>query len=150
MTRILIAEQSKEVITFLKKQFKGSQYKVDVVENSYDAWKAIGGEQYDVLLVNIIMPGLDGFVMAQKALQLNPGMQILFITGFAAVAMDTYNTPAYAPQPMTSRPFHLREVGQRVKFYMGEIDLPFEAIYAQQGDQASDNVVYAEFGQNKG
>ena len=75
-------------------------------------------------------------------------MQIIFITGFAAVAMDTYNTPSYAPRPMTSRPFHLRDISARIKFYMGEADLPFEHIYGQQdGQQASDNVVYATFGE---
>lgn len=148
MTKILIAEHNKEVSKFLKKQLKGAYNMVDLAETSYDAWKAIGTGEYDVLMIDIIMPGIDGFVLAQKALQLNPGMQVIFITGFAAVAMDTYNTPSYAPRPMTSRPFHLRDISARIKFYMGEADLPFENIYGQQqGQAASDNVVYAQFGE---
>ena len=148
MTRILIAEHNKEVSSFLRKQLKGAMNTIDLADTSYDAWKAIGSGDYDVLMVDIVMPGIDGFVLAQKALQLNPGMQIIFITGFAAVAMDTYNTPNHAPRPMTSRPFHLRDIAARIKFYMGEADLPFETIYNQQkAESTQSNIIYAEFGE---
>ncbi len=149
MSRILIAEHNQEVSKFIKKQFRGSHYQLDMKTQSIDAWRAIGNEDYDVLMIDIMMPGIDGFVLAQKALKLNPGMTIIFITGFAAVAMDTYNTPTYAPRPMTSKPFHLRDIMGRIRFYMGEADLPFDSIYAHQHRDAvaQDNVIYAQFGQ---
>jgi len=149
MTKILIAEQNTAVSSFLKKQLKGAYNDTTVVNSSNEAWKAIGQMDYecDVLMIDIMMPGIDGFVLAQKALQFNPGLQVIFITGFAAVAMDSYNTPTHAPRPMTSRPFHLRDIADRIRFYMGEADLPFDAIYAQQQNTAQDNVVYATFGQ---
>lgn len=149
MTRILIAEHNKSVSSFLKKQLKGAYNTIDVIEDSYDVWKTVNSGEYDVLMVNIVMPGLDGFVLAQKALSVNPALQVMFITGFSAVAMDTYNTPHYAPSPMTSRPFHLREAAQHVQFYMGEADLPFEYGYTDHHSmQAQDNVIYAQFGAN--
>lgn len=151
MSRILIAEHNEEVSKFLKKQMRGSHYAIDLKTQSIDAWRAIGNEDYDVLMIDIMMPGIDGFVLAQKALKINPGMQIIFITGFAAVAMDTYNTPTYAPRPMTSKPFHLRDILTRIRFYLGEADLPFDSIYAQQHRDAvaQDNVIYARFDQSQ-
>lgn len=148
MSRILIAEHNSEVSSFLKKQLRTSQHKIDVKTKSTDAWKAISTADYDVLMIDVVMPGIDGFTMAQKALQENPGLQIIFITGFAAVAMDTYNTPTYAPRPMTSKPFHLRDISQRVRFYLGESDLPYDNFYTGQNDAVSqDNVIYARFGE---
>lgn len=147
MTRILIAEHNTEVSQFLKKELKGAYNIVHIVDNSRDAWRMIGQDDYDVLMINIIMPGIDGFVLAQKALQMNPGIQIIFITGFAAVAMDTYNTPSYAPRPVTSRPFHLRDIAPRVRFFMGEADLPFDQVHSYQVPAHDDNVIYARFGE---
>tara|TARA_B100000686_G_scaffold329681_1_gene391112 strand:+ start:2057 stop:2503 length:447 start_codon:yes stop_codon:yes gene_type:complete len=147
MSRILIAAQNESVSKFIKKQMKPGQYHIDTKTNSTDAWKSMNATEYDVMMIDIVMPGIDGFTMAQKALKANPGMQVIFITGFAAVAMDTYNTPTYAPRPMTSKPFHLKEITKRVGFYLGENDMPFENIYAKQDAVAQDNVIYARFGE---
>ena len=147
MSRILIAAHSNAVSKFIQKQLRTGHHQIDVKSNSADAWKAMNNAEYDVMMIDIVMPGVDGFTMAQKALKTNPGLQIIFITGFAAVAMDTYNTPTYAPRPMTSKPFHLKDITKRVSFYLGEADLPFENIYAKQDALAQDNVIYARFGE---
>ena len=146
MSQILIAETNAAVSQFLKKELNSAQTRVDIVTSGQDAWEAIHATEYDVVMVNIMMPGLDSFVLAQRILRQNPGAQVIFITGFAAVAMDTYNTPTYAPQPMTSQPFHLKEMARRVKFYMGEGDLPMESFYGHMNAVEQDNVIYARFG----
>ena len=43
---------------------------------------------YDLLLTDIVMPGLDGIELARRAAEAAPGMKIMFITGFAAVALS--------------------------------------------------------------
>jgi len=91
------------------------------------------------------MPGIDGFVLAQKALQENPGMQVIFLTGFAGVAMDTHATPAFAPAPVTSRPFHLRDIAGRIRYMMGQGALPAKA-YADTRAEAG-NIIYPDFAQ---
>jgi len=142
----MIAEHNKSAASYLYKSLKQEGNTVTIADNSIDAWAtASGPEEYDIMMIDVVMPGLDGFVLAQKALQANPGLQIIFITGFAAVAMDTYNTPSYAPSPMTSRPFHLKDMPARVHYMMGEADIPYENAPANN----SNNVVYAEFGQTK-
>ncbi len=144
MARILVAEHNKSTLTYLYSVLKAAGNSVDAVDNSLDAWRAANKACYDILIVDIVMPGMDGFVLAQKALQDNPGIQVIFITGFAAVAMDTYNTPAYAPQPMTSKPFHMKEIVGRVRYLMGEAELPVNMPTTQAAEE--NNVIYAEFG----
>jgi len=147
MSKILIAEHNAATKQYLTKNLKNSGNTVHVAQTGTDTWKAISSDEYDVIMIDIVMPGLDGFVLAQKALQNNPCTQIIFITGFAAVAMDTYNTPAYAPRPLTSKPFHLTEMAARVRFLMGEGELP--ATYSSAVLASDNNVVYAEFGAQK-
>ena len=56
--------------------------------------------------------------------------------------MDTYATPAYAPAPITTRPFHLKDIVSRVRYLMGQGGLPS---YQPQQSGSPDNVVYADF-----
>jgi two-component system, cell cycle response regulator CpdR len=142
MARILIAEHNASTSSYLFNTLKKAGNSVEVVDNCLDAWRVSSRETFDVLLVNVVMPGIDGFVLAQKALQDNPGLQVIFITGFAGVAMDTHATPAYAPAPVTTRPFHLKEVVTRVRYLMGQGSLPFKAQAPAEG-----SIIYADFAQ---
>lgn len=148
MARILIAEDNEDTAKRLKAQLKRSGYAAETVSNSLDAWRATTHNEYDILMIDILLPGVDGFILAQKALQDNPALQVIFISGFSAVAMDTFNTPLHAPQPYTSAPFHLNEIVGRIRFLLGEAELPAAAaMLAQQGtanDEAA-NVIYADF-----
>ncbi len=141
MAKILIAEHNSTTAAYLAASLKKAGNTVESVDNCLDAWRVSSRDTYDVLLVNVVMPGIDGFVLAQKALQDNPGLQVIFITGFAGVAMDTHATPAYAPAPVTTRPFHLKEIATRVRYLMGQGSLPLKAPMAS----ADSNIIYADF-----
>ena len=141
MARILIAEHNTTTSAYLHTSLKKAGNSVESVDNCLDAWRVSSRDTFDVLLVNVVMPGIDGFVLAQKALQDNPSLQVIFITGFAGVAMDTHATPAYAPAPVTTRPFHLKEIVSRVRYLMGQGGLPLKAPH-----QTTDaNIIYADF-----
>lgn len=141
MARILIAEHNETTASYLSAALKKAGNSVQTVDNCLDAWRASSKESFDVLMVDVVMPGIDGFVLAQKVLQDNPTLQVIFITGFSGVAMDTQATPAYAPAPITMRPFHLKEIVSRIRYLMGLGSLP-----TQSATAASDSsVVYADF-----
>lgn len=141
MARILIAEHNESTAEYLVSTLKKAGNSVAMVDNCLDAWRAFSKESFDVLLVDIVMPGIDGFMLAQKALQDNPGLEVIFITGFAGVSMDTHATPVYAPAPVIStRPFHLKEIVARVRYLMGQGGLP------QQNMTSDGTVVYPDFG----
>ena len=140
MARVLIAEHNQTVANYLAAQLKKAGNMVEVVDNYLDAWRAASRNSFDILMVDVVMPGIDGFVLAQKILQDNPELQVIFITGFAGVAMDTQATPIYAPAPITMRPFHLREAASRIRYLMGMGGLPVTEMGASEG-----NVVYADF-----
>lgn len=140
MARVLIAEHNQTVANYLTAQLKKAGNSVTVVDNYLDAWRSASQNSYDILMVDVVMPGIDGFVLAQKILQDNPELQVIFITGFSGVAMDTAATPAYAPAPITMRPFHLREASSRIRYLMGIGGLPNTELSNNDG-----NVVYANF-----
>jgi two-component system cell cycle response regulator CpdR len=60
------------------------------------------------------MPVMDGIELARRAAQIDPDMKIMFITGFAAVALNPANR---APEEakVLSKPFHLKDLVQEVE-----------------------------------
>lgn len=143
MARILIAEHNRTTAIFLGKTLRRQGHHVETVDNGLDTWRLCTHETYDILLVDITMPGIDGFVLAQKALQENPLLQVVFVTGFAAVAMDTFSTPAYAPAPVTTRPFHLKEIGMHLRCLLGQGYLPLRGNKTRR--TGGNSVIYADF-----
>ena len=143
MARVLVAEHNQSTSAYLMNALKKSGNSVEMVDNCLDAWRVSSKENFDILLVDVVMPGIDGFVLAQKALQENPALQIIFITGFAGVAMDTHATPTYAPAPITTRPFHLKEISNRIRYLMGQGSLPIKGSYTEGAED--NNVIYADF-----
>ena len=68
---------------------------------------------WDLLLTDIVMPGMDGIEVARQAAARDPSLRIMFITGFAAVAL---NSDSEAPKnaKVLSKPVHLRELVSEV------------------------------------
>src|SRR5438045_9266526 len=66
-----------------------------------------------MLLTDILMPEMDGIELARRASELDPDIKIMFITGFAAVAL---NSDSEAPKnaKVLSKPVHLRELVSEV------------------------------------
>jgi two-component system cell cycle response regulator CpdR len=69
-------------------------------------------ERFDLLLTDIVMPEMDGIELAQKASAIDPAIRVMFITGFAAVALQGGRTAPVAQ--LLSKPFHLKDLVMEV------------------------------------
>ena len=70
--------------------------------------------RFELLLTDIVMPEMDGIELARRATELDPEIKVMFITGFAAVALNPDNN---APRDarILSKPFHLRDLVNEVE-----------------------------------
>jgi two-component system, cell cycle response regulator CpdR len=66
-------------------------------------------QNFDLLLADVVMPGLDGIELARKVGEHQPGIRVMFITGFAAVAMREAGLSLNRPRVL-AKPFHLRHL----------------------------------------
>ena len=83
-------------------------------EDGVEAIAALELREYGLLLADIVMPGIDGIELAQRATAHLPDIKVLFITGFAAVALNAQKIGANRNAKILSKPFHLRELVQEV------------------------------------
>jgi two-component system, cell cycle response regulator CpdR len=112
MARILLAEDDDSMRSFLAAALARAGHHVDAYPDGEEALDALKGRIYDLLLTDIVMPGLDGIELARKAAEIDQAMKIVFITGFAAVAMSA-KADAPAGATVLSKPFHLRGLAPR-------------------------------------
>jgi two-component system cell cycle response regulator CpdR len=115
MPRILLAEDDDSLRGFLSRALERAGYDVTACADGEEA-AAVLGESWDLLLTDIVMPGMDGIEVARLAAQRHPGLRIMFITGFAAVALSSDRAPAGAK--VLSKPIHLREIVAEVERMM--------------------------------
>jgi two-component system cell cycle response regulator CpdR len=114
MTRILLAEDDDSLRGFLSRALEKAGYEVRSCPDGEAAIEALDDGPYDLLLTDIVMPGVDGIEVAREAAQRQPAVRIMFITGFAAVALSA---GARAPQgsKVLQKPVHLREIVSEVE-----------------------------------
>ena len=111
--RILLAEDDEDMRRFLAKALENAGYEVTSFDNGQSAYERLREEPFNLLLTDIVMPQMDGIELARKAAELDPDLKIMFITGFAAVALNAdIETPKDAK--ILSKPFHLRDLVSEV------------------------------------
>ena len=94
---------------FLVKALENAGYDVASFDNGLSAYNRLREEPFELLLTDIVMPEMDDIELARKATELDPDIKVMFITGFAAVAL---NPDSQAPRDakVLSKPFHLRDL----------------------------------------
>jgi two-component system, cell cycle response regulator CpdR len=109
MARILLAEDDDNMRVFLARALERAGHQVSAVGDGNDALALATGGDFELLLADVVMPGLDGIELARRASVILPELRVMFITGFAAVAL---NQPGFARrQPkVLAKPFHLRQL----------------------------------------
>ncbi len=113
MVRILLAEDDDSMRAYLARALEKSGYEVVAVATGTQAVPHIESDRFDLLLTDIVMPEMDGIELAQHTANVAPQTRIMFITGFAAVAL---NSDSDAPKnaKVLSKPVHLRELVSEV------------------------------------
>lgn len=120
MAKILLAEDDSSMRAFIKKALERAGH---TVHDEPDGMKALdciklqrqglSAHSFDMLLTDIVMPGIDGIELAQKASKMCPDMKVMFITGFAAVAMNA-KQQENKDTKVLSKPFHLKDLVSQV------------------------------------
>jgi two-component system cell cycle response regulator CpdR len=116
MPRILLAEDDDSLRGFLSRALERAGYEVTACADGDEAATFLD-EEWDLLLTDIVMPGMDGIEVARQAAARQPGLRIMFITGFAAVALAA-NESAPPGAKVLSKPIHLREIVSEVERMM--------------------------------
>ena len=113
MCNMLWTKNANDRRRFLVKALQNAGYSVVSFDNGRSAYDRLREEPFELLLTDIVMPEMDGIELARKATELDPDIKVMFITGFAAVALNADNQ-APKDAKILSKPFHLRDLVNEV------------------------------------
>ena len=115
MARILLAEDDEAMRNFLEMALRRAGHEVVAATDGLEALAALDSdESFDLLLTDIVMPGMDGIELSRTATKRHPKLKVMFITGFAGVALGKRN-PAHEKARVLSKPFHLKDLVDQVE-----------------------------------
>ena len=82
---ILVVDDEQVVRDSLSKWFKEDGYLVNSAENAAEALRQLQNQKWDIVLLDIKMPGMDGMELQQRIKEIDPASTIIFITAHATV-----------------------------------------------------------------
>ncbi len=112
MIRILLAEDDDAMRGYLERALQRNGYSVATASTGREALDLVESGSFDLLLTDIVMPEMDGIELAQRAQALDPAPKVMFITGFAAIALQANG--AVPDARLLSKPFHLKDLVREV------------------------------------
>ena len=113
--RILVVDDEEIVIRSCVRILGGSDYEVDAVQSGSEALRKIESSHYDVLLLDIMMPKMDGVEVLQKIKEAHPDVEVIMVTGLSQVgtAVRCMKLGAFDYLPKPFDPDELMLVVQR-------------------------------------
>jgi DNA-binding NtrC family response regulator len=107
--RILLADDEKNLRTVLNKELSDEGYEVRETDNGSDAAKLLEKDEYDVLLLDLNMPGMDGMEVLKKIKTLELPAEVIILTGHGTVstAVQAMKLGAY---DYLTKPFKTEEL----------------------------------------
>lgn len=112
--RILIAEDDRSIADAVRKRLQAANYTVDVCDNGRDAYDYIVMTDYDVIIMDIMMPGEDGLSVVRRIRSEGIQSPVLFLTARDAVSDRVTGLDAGGDDYLV-KPFALDELMARVR-----------------------------------
>lgn len=114
MMRILLAEDERSLSKALIKIFEINNYSADAVYNGEEAVEYIESGNYDVVVLDIMMPKLDGIEVLKKVRNSGNNIPILMLTAKAEVDDKVLGLDSGANDYLT-KPFDTKELLARIR-----------------------------------
>mgnify|MGYP001405775005 CR=1 FL=1 len=112
--RILIAEDDKIIADGIVRSLKQSGYAVDFASNGVDADNALATSSYDLLILDLGLPRLNGLEVLKRLRARNASLPVLILTALDGTEERVRGLDLGADDYMT-KPFELAELEARVR-----------------------------------
>lgn len=117
--RILVAEDDPSVRAFVVRALGARGHDVAAVTDGLQALTALAGQDFQLLITDIVMPGLDGIALALRAGREYPDLPILLMTGCSPGQQHERDLDQLNARVIL-KPFTLREICDAVDEALAE------------------------------
>lgn len=112
--RVLVVDDDADTALYLSNLLKQKNFVTEVVHNGYDALHSLKSISYDVVLLDIDLPYINGREVLQKIRKLNINIPVIIISALASVK-EKVNVFAFGADDYITKPFDSREFLARIE-----------------------------------
>ena len=123
MTRVLIAEDEERIVSFLQKGLRASGYSTVAVDTGPDAVALARDDSFDLLILDLGLPGLDGQEVLRRIRERGERMPVIILTARDGVE-DTVTGLEQGADDYMTKPFRFEELLARIRLRMRSDPLP--------------------------
>ena len=111
--KVLVVEDNPRILSFVKRGLKEAGFTVDVCENGDEGYARASGETYDVLVLDIMLPGRDGMSILRQIRENKNTVPVILLTARTAPneRVDGLNLGA---DDYVCKPFYMEELTARI------------------------------------
>jgi two-component system, response regulator, stage 0 sporulation protein F len=107
--RVLVIDDEEEVRFLLQKAFTHEGADITAAETGYQGFQFLMNLHFDLVLMDLHMPGMDGFEVIRAVRQIDPAIPIIVITGYASQE-NRERVIALGANCFFPKPFDIEEV----------------------------------------
>ncbi len=148
--KVLIVEDERGIAMALEDDLTLEGYRVEVIGDGVEAVRRVRETSFDVILLDVMLPGKDGFEVCRELRRSGIRTPILMLTARAQEAEKVLGLEAGADDYVT-KPFGVRELRARIAALLrrsganqsprvvrvGDVDVDFDRGEVRRGDQAT-------------
>jgi len=112
--RLLLVEDEEKVISFVQRGLTAERFAVDIARDGVEGLDLATSYDYDLIILDLLLPALDGTEVLRKIRRGNPQVPILILTARDAVQDKVAHFEAGADDYLT-KPFAFAELLVRIK-----------------------------------
>ena len=112
--RLLIVEDEKQICDMVAKSLYAAGYEVDTCYDGEEALTCILSENYDLIVLDLNLPGMDGMEILRELRKYNDETKVLILSARGQIADKVEGLDAGANDYM-EKPFHLQELEARIR-----------------------------------
>lgn len=112
--RVLVVEDEKKMACFIERGLKEEGYAVDIAEDGEMGWEYVSTNDYDVIILDIMLPKINGLVLCEKIRKSGSSTPILMVTARDSVQDKIRGLDQGADDYLT-KPFSFDELLARIR-----------------------------------
>jgi len=112
--KIFLVEDEKNLLSVIRLNLEMEGYRVEAFEDGMQAWQKFKSSYYSLIILDVMLPGMDGFELCKNIRKVDKRTPVLFLTARGA-AEDRISGLKMGADDYLVKPFHLEELLLRVK-----------------------------------
>jgi signal transduction histidine kinase/CheY-like chemotaxis protein len=115
--RILLVEDDEAVRGFAQRALEEHGYEVAAAAGGEEALKAAAASPFDLLVSDVVMPGMNGRELYKEILRIRPGLPVLYVSGYPA-GSGSLAELFDGGEPFLQKPFPVAALLEKVRSAM--------------------------------